>query len=201
VTRIYKSIRKSAFTKAMLACRRRSLSQLILLHVTLCLTGLCLFYFTSTQFRAEASRVQAVSSDPEVHLYHDRPPEGPLLPVLDPKQFDKVVVRNAYLLASKLAPVLYQQPCYCHCSRYLGHRSLLDCYTSKHTEGCPICLKELYYIYDQVSRGQSSAQIREGIVRGDWKAVDLNAHQVPLSGLGKVSNQLGGMGRDEELAR
>lgn len=183
MTALYKSIRTSAvFTRAVLAHGRRWVSQCSLRKIILCFTGLSLLsYFATTRFRIEASRRQIASSEPEIHLYHDRPPAGPLPPVLDPKEFDNIVVRNAYQLATKLAPILYQQPCYCHCSRYLGHRSLLDCYTNKHTEGCPICLKELYYIHNQAVRGRSIAQIREGIVRGDWKAIDLDEHRIPLS--------------------
>ena len=128
-----------------------------------------------------ATSRQGPSSDSEVHLYHQEPPQGPLPPIVDPKEFDNVVVRNAYTLAAKLAPVLYQEPCYCHCSRYLGHASLLDCYTSRHTAGCPICLQEVFFIHEQTVLGRTPAEIRERLAHGDWKAVNLKGHETPLA--------------------
>jgi hypothetical protein len=113
----------------------------------------------------------------EVHPYHDGPPRGPLPHVVDAKEFNNVVVQHAYRLAAKLPAVLYQQPCYCHCGRYLGHKSLLDCFTSKHTAGCPICLQELFYIHDETLRGRTPAEIRAGLERGEWKAVELDARK------------------------
>ena len=172
---------KSCFNPTAVVTPRRlpmrgSLGSLVLpAFGVLLLVGLTVGYS-----QANNPAKQAASSGDEVHLYHDQPPQGPLPKLPDAKEFDKVVVRNAYQLASSLAAVLYQEPCYCHCSRYLGHTSLLDCYTSKHTAGCPICLKELYYIHEQNTRGRTPVEIREGLARGDWKTVDLQKHEVLL---------------------
>jgi hypothetical protein len=34
-------------------------------------------------------------------------------------------------------------------------------------------MKELYYAYEQNKQGKTAAQIRKGIMAGDWKLVDL----------------------------
>jgi hypothetical protein len=79
---------------------------------------------------------------------------------------------HAYVLAAKVPVVLHQQPCYCYCDR-MGHKSLHSCFESTHGAQCSICLKELYYSYSMHKRGRSAAQIRQGIIKGGWKTVDL----------------------------
>ena len=84
--------------------------------------------------------------------------------------------------------VLYQQPCFCHCDRSQGHGSLLDCYVGSHATGCEICQQEAFYSYEQTHQGKTPAQIREGIMRGDWQAVDTVKYakgRLPASAPGK----------------
>jgi len=38
-----------------------------------------------------------------------------------------------------------------------------------------VCLKELYYSYAQTKKGKTAAQIRQGIIKGDWKQIDLDS--------------------------
>jgi stalled ribosome alternative rescue factor ArfA len=38
---------------------------------------------------------------------------------------------------------------------------------------CAICKKELFYSYQEHKKGKTAAQIRAGIVRGDWSKIDL----------------------------
>ena len=81
---------------------------------------------------------------------------------------------HAYELASKIPTVLHQQPCYCHCDR-MGHNSLHSCYENTHGAQCSICLRELYYSYQQHKDGKTAAQIRAGIIKGEWKSIDLQS--------------------------
>jgi hypothetical protein len=120
------------------------------------------------------------AADLGIPAFHNDPPEGLLPAVINPKEFGQVLTQNAYRLAAQLTAVLYQQPCYCYCDRHHGHRSLLDCYTNKHTAGCQPCLKELFYVYEQTKKGETPGQIREGIIHGDWKAVDITKYEKPL---------------------
>ena len=81
---------------------------------------------------------------------------------------------HAYDLASKIPTVLHQQPCYCYCDR-MGHNSLHSCFETSHGARCSTCLKELYYSYQQNKKGKTAAQIRSGIIKGEWKQIDLQS--------------------------
>ena len=81
---------------------------------------------------------------------------------------------HAYELASKIPTVLHQQPCYCYCDR-MGHNSLHSCFENTHGARCSTCLKELYYSYQQNKKGKTAAQIRAGIIKGEWKSIDLQS--------------------------
>jgi hypothetical protein len=81
---------------------------------------------------------------------------------------------HAYELAAKIPAVLHQQPCYCFCDR-TGHNSLHSCYENTHGARCATCLKELYYSYQQHQKGKTATQIRAGIIKGEWKQIDLDS--------------------------
>jgi hypothetical protein len=81
---------------------------------------------------------------------------------------------QAYQLAAKIPGVLYQLPCYCYCDR-IGHNSLHSCFESTHGAHCGICMKEAFYAYQQTKLKKTPAEIRAGIIKGDWKAIDLEA--------------------------
>jgi Protein of unknown function with PCYCGC motif len=81
---------------------------------------------------------------------------------------------HAYELAAKIPNVLHQQPCYCYCDR-MGHNSLHSCFEGTHGAQCSTCLKELYYSYQENKKGKTASQIRAGIIKGDWKTIDLQS--------------------------
>jgi hypothetical protein len=110
---------------------------------------------------------------PSYHAYELKPP---FPATLDPNQFPDAVVRNVYTLAGKIKPVLYQQPCYCYCDRHAGHKSLLDCFASKHGSECDVCLKEAALSYQMTKKGKTPAQVRAAIIRGDWKSLDMGPY-------------------------
>ena len=80
---------------------------------------------------------------------------------------------HAYELAAKIPAVLHQQPCYCYCDRGMGHNSLHSCFEGTHGAQCSVCLKEAYYSYSMHQKGKTAAQIRQGIIKGEWKQVNL----------------------------
>ena len=106
------------------------------------------------------------------------PPKGTKLPAIMSKaelwgaDAQYPYQTHAYDLASKIPTVLHQQPCYCYCDR-MGHNSLHSCFENTHGARCATCLKELYYSYQQHQKGKTPAQIRAGIIKGDWKLIDL----------------------------
>jgi hypothetical protein len=81
---------------------------------------------------------------------------------------------HAYELAEKIPNVIHQLPCYCYCDRQ-GHKSLRTCYEGTHAAHCSTCLKELYYAFQQTKLKKTPAQIRAGIIHGDWQQIDLDS--------------------------
>jgi hypothetical protein len=76
-------------------------------------------------------------------------------------------------MAAAIPVVLHQQPCYCHCDRVMRHNSLHSCFEGTHGATCSTCMKETVYAYQQTKKGQTPAQIRAGIERGEWQNIDL----------------------------
>jgi hypothetical protein len=140
------------------------------------LVGLGAALVAIPQFAATQSQ-QASNAEP-VPAYHAQAPTNELPPTMEPSIYtgDKLVF-NSYVVAARVKKVLYQQPCYCHCDRSSGHGSLLDCFVGRHGSGCDICQKEVFYSYEQTRRGKSAAQIRDGIIRGDWQKVELAKYE------------------------
>src|SRR5256885_16641270 len=103
--------------------------------------------------------------------YHSQVPQGALPETMDPAAFNNPIVQNAYALAAKVKRVLYQQPCFCHCDRSIGHESLLDCSVGKHAAVCDVCMKEALYAYEQTMKKKTAMQIRDGILHGGWQEV------------------------------
>jgi len=120
------------------------------------------------------------AAEESVPAFHARAPQGDLPATLDPELFADPVVENAYAVAARIRKALYQQPCYCHCDRSQGHKSLLDCFASKHGSGCGTCIYEDFYTFEQSGKGKSAAEIRAGIIKGEWKSVDPTKYKQPL---------------------
>jgi alpha-L-fucosidase len=104
------------------------------------------------------------------------PPKGKNLPPILPVEqlwgdnAQSPYQTRAYDIAKKIPAVLHQQPCYCYCDR-MGHNSLHSCFENTHGAQCDICLQELYYTYAQTKKGKTAAQIRKGIIAGEWKSM------------------------------
>jgi hypothetical protein len=124
----------------------------------------------------EQPSAQQAPPKPAVPAFHDAAPKAPLPDTKDPKQFTDVETQNIYALAAKEKAILYQQPCFCHCDREVGHGSLLDCYVDNHASVCLLCKKEAVFTYNEWKQGKTASQIRQEIIDGKWKAVDLSKY-------------------------
>lgn len=129
--------------------------------------------------KVSQSAPQTTVDAPVVHeagvpSFHARLPKGPLPPVLPPSQFNDPRVQAAYAMAAQVRPVLYQQPCYCHCDKEVGHHSLMDCFAGDHASICQTCMMEGVFAYKETKAGKTPSQIRAEIERGQWKNVNLN---------------------------
>jgi hypothetical protein len=125
---------------------------------------------THAQFTS-ASRVPA---------YHPARPVAAtkLPPILTEKQLAEQgyiapAQKASYKAAARASSVVYQMPCYCECDRGHGHTSLRSCFEGTHGANCGTCMQEALYSYRQSKRGWTPKMIRDSIVRGDFKMVDL----------------------------
>ncbi|HTU33895.1 MAG TPA: CYCXC family (seleno)protein [Candidatus Acidoferrum sp.] len=132
---------------------------------------------TITQQPAPQPRAERIPA------YHKEPPKGPLPKTLDPKMFPDPLTRNVYAIAAKEKKILYQLPCYCGCDREaVHHTSLLDCYCDNHASFCATCRMEAVFAYQEYRKGKTATQIREDIIAGKWRDIDLS----PYSGNAKT---------------
>ena len=93
------------------------------------------------------------------------PSRASLGPTLDPQQFTGPA-RDAYRAAREIPQTLAQLPCYCHCDRGMGHKSLHSCYEDKHASECATCINEaLLALKLEKEHKLTPAQIRDRIVQ------------------------------------
>ena len=141
--------------------------------------GLLLLPQQSISGASHLSSLAEPQSATDVPAFHNEAPVGALPATMSPDNFSDPLVQNTYALATHVKKVLYQEPCYCHCDRSQGHESLLDCFVSKHGAACGICVREDLYSYEQTRKGKTPAQIRDGIIQGQWQSVDISKYQTP----------------------
>jgi hypothetical protein len=144
--------------------------------LTISLSGIAVVGSQQKERVQSGNRGTSKHDTPVTPPYHKSTKDAEPLPMLIPANSfsDRPMVFRAYQIAHEIPFVLAQQPCYCNCDKAFGHGSLLDCYASSHTAGCGICLKETFFTFQMTKRGNTAAQIRDAIVRGDWKNAGLN---------------------------
>ncbi len=121
------------------------------------------------------------NSPSDVPAYHKAPPaKGEKLPpIMTQEQLNNYGLtlpaqKESYKAAAKASSVIYQMPCYCYCDRHAGHKSLRSCFEGTHGANCGTCAQEALYSYKMSKKGWSADQIRDGIIRGDFKQIDLS---------------------------
>ena len=143
--------------------------------------GFMLAFVGLATFAVSAPWANSEQGGSTVPAFHAGPPPtgAKLLPILGKDQLwgenDQYPFQShAYELAKKIQGVIYQQPCYCYCDR-MGHKSLHSCFEDTHGAQCSTCMKELYYAYQMTQKHKTAAQIRKGIIAGEWKQIDLES--------------------------
>lgn len=97
------------------------------------------------------------------HFDH-APSRSSLGPTLPPEQFTGLV-RDAYRAVREIPQTIAQMPCYCHCDRGMGHKSLYSCFEDDHASHCAVCVNEALLALKLEREGKlSPAQIRDRIV-------------------------------------
>jgi hypothetical protein len=127
-----------------------------------------------------ASYAQWSNPADDVPAYHPSAPlkVSALPPILSGTRltganFQYAWQRHVYEQVAKVSSVAYQLPCNCRCDRSQGHTSLRSCFEGLHGTECSTCAQEGFYAYQQTKLGKTPAQIRAGIARHDYEAIDL----------------------------
>jgi hypothetical protein len=95
--------------------------------------------------------------------FETAPSRSSLGPTLAPDKFEGLT-RDAYRAAREIPTTLAQMPCYCHCDRGMGHKSLYSCFEDDHASHCAVCVNEALLAYKLEKENKLSApQIRERI--------------------------------------
>ncbi|HUB50658.1 MAG TPA: PCYCGC motif-containing (lipo)protein [Terracidiphilus sp.] len=128
-----------------------------------------------------ASYAQWSNPANDVPAYHPSAPLkiSSLPPILSGNQlsgpqFQYPWQKHVYQQVARVSGVVYQLPCNCRCDRSLGHTSLRSCFEGLHGTECSTCAKEGFYAYQQTKLGKTPAQIRAGIARLEYEAIDLD---------------------------
>jgi hypothetical protein len=92
------------------------------------------------------------------------PSKSALGPTLDPEKFTGLP-REAYRAVREIPVTIAQLPCYCHCDKGFGHKSLYSCFEDDHAAHCAVCVNEaLLALKLEKEQKMTPAQIRETIV-------------------------------------
>ena len=92
------------------------------------------------------------------------PSKSSLGPTLAPEKFTGPT-REAYRAVREIPVTIAQLPCYCHCDKGYGHKSLYSCFEDDHAAHCAVCVNEaLLALQLEKEQKLTPAQIRETIV-------------------------------------
>ena len=92
------------------------------------------------------------------------PSKSSLGPTLEPEKFTGIT-RDAYRAVQQIPVTIAQLPCYCHCDRGFGHKSLYSCFEDDHASHCAVCVNEaLLALRLEREQKLTPAQIREQII-------------------------------------
>ena len=107
---------------------------------------------------------QTETATARVPAHYDQPPSlSSLGPTLSPDKFTGIT-RAAYQAAKEIPQIIAQMPCYCHCDRSLGHKSLHSCFEDNRAANCATCIQEALRAYALQKQGLSAETIRERII-------------------------------------
>ena len=140
-----------------------------LVGVALVFSGGILYYAVRMQTPPPQ---QSENNDPTPPYFLSTASARPLPKTDKLSSFTNKFVVAAYSAANEIPVVLAQQPCYCYCKRR-GHRSLLDCFATKHAADCDICVREAIFALQEHKQGKSAEQIRTEIMDGAWKSIQV----------------------------
>jgi len=107
----------------------------------------------------------ATTSADTIPAHFEIPPnKSSLGPTLEPEKFTGPT-RDAYRAVREIPVTIAQLPCYCHCDRGFGHKSLYSCFQDDHAAHCAVCVQEaLLALRLEREQKLTPSQIRDAIV-------------------------------------
>jgi hypothetical protein len=88
-----------------------------------------------------------------------------LRPTLSPEKFFGQA-QVAYKAVKEIPRTIAQLPCYCHCDKGFGHKSLHTCFEDDHAAHCAVCVDEALLAYRlEKEEKLKPEQIRERIIK------------------------------------
>jgi hypothetical protein len=118
----------------------------------------------SPQQAPEQAHIHEFAARGRVPAHHTTAPDrATLAPTLSPALFTGNI-RLAYEAAQEIPQTLAQLPCYCHCDRGHGHKSLHSCFESEHGENSGICNGEALNARNLQKQGMDVSKIRKEII-------------------------------------
>jgi len=101
---------------------------------------------------------------PSVPAYQGPEAVHNLRATLSPNEFFGKA-REAYAAAKEIPQTLAQLPCYCHCDKSFGHKSLHTCFEDDHASHCAVCVDEALLAYKlQKQDRMTPEEIRRTII-------------------------------------
>jgi|SRR5829696_2583951 len=118
----------------------------------------------STPAHNHASDASASGAQTIPAYFQVAPSKSSLGPTLEPEKFFGPT-REAYRAVKQIPVTIAQLPCYCHCDKGYGHKSLYSCFQDDHAAQCAVCVNEaLLALKLEKEQKLTPAQIRETIV-------------------------------------
>ena len=118
----------------------------------------------STPAHNHASDASATGAKTIPAYFQVAPSKSSLAPTLEPEKFTGPT-RDAYRAVREIPVTIAQLPCYCHCDKGYGHKSLYSCFEDDHAAHCAVCVNEaLLALKLEKEQKLTPAQIRETIV-------------------------------------
>jgi hypothetical protein len=148
-------------------------SWLLILGLALVVVAVVLIFNSSGHEQAKVSAPPSHSHSPadqprernEIPAhFEEAPARASLGPTLPPEQFFGKA-KEAYIVVREIPQTIAQLPCYCHCDRGFGHKSLYSCFEDDHASHCAVCVDEALLAYQlQKKENLTAAQIRDRII-------------------------------------
>ena len=118
----------------------------------------------STPAHNHPANTSAAAAETVPAFFKIPPSKSSLAPTLEPEKFTGPT-REAYRAVREIPVTIAQLPCYCHCDKGFGHKSLYSCYEDDHAAHCAVCVNEaLLALKLEKEQKLTPAQIRETIV-------------------------------------